>query len=287
MNKTYKSASVIMAGLACLLVVSEIILRFFTNSLNSEEGIKFWSAVNPVRSLATPILFAWIGILLRKRLPAPKCWVKWLLLAIIPATYILWTVLHQRWIYWWGDGERCLFLYSLILGYLIPVKYLEDCAHKKGWLELVLLLASAFCYYGVTRVENHFTVANFQMFNGEWTRLFCRLMRFIPMAMSLFFLAQFSFSQVGQSAGGKKAVGWTVQVLSVISFIMVFKWTTFWRPFHSNLYKWYMILSQPFMLQLLCGFARMFKKGRACPFMDIFFAGKEESNDIIPSDKNK
>lgn len=286
MNRTYKNASVIMAGLACLLVVSEIILRFFTNSMDFDEEIKFWSAINPMRSLATPILFAWIGILLRKRFPAPKCWVKWILLAIIPATYVLWTILHQRNIYWWGDGERCLFLYSGILGYLIPNKYLEDCAGKKGWLELVLFLASAFCYYGVTRVENHFSVANFQMLTGEWTRLFCRLMRFTPMAMSLFFLAQFSFSQIGQSVGSKKAIGWIVQGLTVISFIMVYSWTTSWWPSRYNLFKWYKILSQPFMIQLLCGFARMFKKGRAWLFLDLFFASKQEPNGNANSDNN-
>lgn len=278
MNKTYKNSSVVMAGLACLLVVSELFLRFFTNSMNYEEVMKFWSAVNPVRSLATPILFAWIGILLRKRLPAPKSWVKWLLLAFVPATYVMWTILHQRGVYLWGDGERCLFLYSAILGYLIPVKYLEDCANKKGWLELVLFLASAFCYYGVTRVENHFSVANFQMLTGEWTQLFCRSMRFTPMAMSLFFLAQFSFSQIGQSVGGKKAIGWIVQGLSVISFIMVFHWAIDWWPSYYNLYKWYKILSQPFMIQLLCGFARLFKKGRAGLFLDLFFEDKQELN---------
>jgi len=276
-----------MAGLACLLIVSEIFLRFLTNSMDFDEEIKFWSAVNPVRSLATPILFAWIGILLRKRLPAPKSWVKWLLLAFVPATYALWTVLHHRDIYWWADGERCLFLYSAILGYLIPAEYLEDCTHKKGWLELVLFLASTFCYYGVTRVEDHFSVVNFQMLAGEWTRLFCRLMRFTPMAMSLFFLAQFSFSQIGQLIGSKKAIGWTAQILSMISLIMIYRWAINWWPHQNNLYMWYVTLSQPFMLQLLCGFARMFKRGRAWLFLDLFYAGRQESNNNDNSDNNK
>ena len=40
------------------------------------------------------------------------------------------------------------------------------------------------------------------------------------------------------------------------------------------------------MIQFLCGFARMFKKGRAWLFLDLFFASKQEPNDSANTDNN-
>ena len=257
--ENYKNASVIMTGLACLLMISDLIVRIVTNDFMLEPRV--WYVLGPIKSLATPILFAWIGVLLRSRYPYPKQWVKWILLAIIPGLYFMWTILHKNGIYCYGDGERCIWLYSAILGYMIPVEQLKRSATNDGWLELVLFLASAFCYCGITRVENHFSVVNFQMLTGEWTRLFCRMMRFVPLAMSLYFLIGFSFTRVGQAIGSKKAVGRSAQVIACISFLVVLFWTYTWFRSFFTLYKTYRLLSQPVMVYLICLLWRVVRHG--------------------------
>ena len=260
MNTEYKNSSVVIAGVACLAVAVNLIERVATIGLSYEDSRMIWRWVAPIISFSTPILFAWIGILLRKKFPNPKAWVKALILAIIPASYLLWTLLHANGIYHYGDGDRCLWIYSGILGFMIPPKWLESCSEKNGWVEFVLFLASAFCYWGITRVENHFSVINFQMLENEWTRLFCRMMRFIPLAMSVFFLSEFSFSRVGQRLGSRKAVGWTVQILAIISFMLILSWFLSWRPFYGELIKSYRLLSQPVAVYLLVVAVRIVRR---------------------------
>lgn len=262
MNTIYKQSSVVLAGFACLLIASEIILRPFLQGMTIEEELAIWRNIYPLKSMATPVLFCWIGILLRGRYPSPKGWVKGLLLAFIPASYLLWTILHRNGISFYGDGERCIWLYSAILGFIIPAERLKGFSKENGWLELALFLASAFCYCGVTRVEDHFGVENYQMLSNELTRLFCRMMRFAPLGMSLFFLSEFSFSRIGQKIGSVKAIGWTVQVLAGLSFLLVFVWSFPRVMYFFELYRFYKLVSQPVTVYLLVVLVRL-ARGKA------------------------
>jgi hypothetical protein len=258
MTTTYKNASYVMAGIACIITSCSIIAHYATNDLTYEEYCAAWYWISPFLSLATPILFCWIGILLRKKYPAPKTWVKALLLLLVPATYILWACLHGHGFYY-GYGHRCTWLYSAILGFMIPTARLEGFGKEKGWLELVMFLASAFVYWGICRVVNHFSVASFQMLDTEWVRLFHRTMRFIPLAMAVFFLAEFSFSKTGQALGENRIVETIVKVLAVLYFIMA-AWNCFrWRYYNIGLYYLWILLVQPVTVYLICWVIRKIK----------------------------
>ena len=247
-----------MAGIACLITSSSIIAHYATDGLSHEEYNAAWNWISPFLSIATPILFGWIGILLRKSYPTPKTWVKALTLLLIPATYLLWTLLHGYGFHY-GYGSRCTWLYCAILGFMIPTERLEEYGKEKGWLELALLLASAFVNWGVCRVVNHFSVTSFQMLDSEWIRLFHRVMRFIPLAMAVFFLAEFSFSKIGQALGGNRAVEIIVNVLAVACFIVV-AWDCFrWRHNSLGFYYLWILLAQPVTVHIIHWVGRRIK----------------------------
>ena len=280
MNKIYKSASVVMAGFACTLIVLQLIASISTRWITAEDYFSLWYWLSPLFSLATPILCGWVGILIRGAHPASRTWVKILLLLVIPASYLMWMLLHRAGIGFSSEGVRCMWLYAGILGYLIPVERLDGKAKDAGWIEMLLFLASYFCYVGISRVVDHFGVDEFQMLEGEWVRLFCRAIRFVPLAMSVFFLSEFSFTRAGQSLGEKRAVGRVVMAMSGISFIIVVTWCLTNSIHAADWMKPYRLLTQPVAVYLLAvcirafgklrrpkrdGWADIFPSGHSCP----------------------
>lgn len=273
MNTTQKNFSVIMAGLSGLIVLSNFIARIVWNNLPYENVKNMWYWMGPVCSLATPILFGWIGILLRQKWPSPPKWVQAVLALLVPAIYILWTMLHQNGTYFFGDGDRCIWAFMGILFYLIPPSLLERYKNEKGHFELLLFVGSIFCYVGISRVVNHFSVVNFQMLTGEWTRLFCRAMTFIPLAMGIYFLAAFAFSKVGQKIGSSKGVGITTQILASISFLVCTIRLFGWGFYSMRLFSFYKFISQPVTVYLLVVASRALKgcaKRSKLIFSDLF-----------------
>jgi len=259
-DNNYKRASVVIIGIAGLLfLVSQIATRIFWNHLDYREFLPYQWWFGPISSLFMPILAGWVGILLRKRYPKPSLWTKGLVLAFIPATYLLWSIGNSNYFMW--TGARCQMLYCGVLGFLLPPERLEAAVRDRGWLYLTFFLASTFLYVGICRVINHFSVSSFQMLSSEWTRLFVRMMRFIPLTMGIYFLALFSFSATGQTVGGVKAVGIAVQAVAVIMFIvyitgLIFRWYYF-----PSLYQIYCILVQPVSIFLVTAIARKLMSG--------------------------
>ncbi len=252
MTTTYKNASYMMAGIACLITCCGIIAHYATMSLSWDDYNAAWYWIGPFLSLSTPLLFGWIGILLRKKYPSPKTVVKTVFLLLIPVSYLVWTYLSVKGIIYHAyGGDRCMWLYCAILGFMIPANRLEDYEKESGWFELVLFLASSFLYCGVCRVVNHFSVASFQMLDTEWIRLFHRAMRFIPLAMAVFFLAEFSFSRTGQSLGSIKAIQVVVKILAVLSFLITLQWCLRWRAFGARMYILDRLFSQPVVVYLI------------------------------------
>ena len=259
-DNNYKRASVVIIGIAGLLfLVSQIATRIFWNHLDYREFLPFQWWFGPINSLVMPILAGWVGILLRKRYPKPSLWTKGLVLAFIPATYLLWSIGNSNYFMW--TGARCQMLYCGILGFMLPPERLEAAGKDRGWLHLTFFLASAFLYVGICRVINHFSVSSFQMLSSEWTRLFVRAMRFIPLAMAICFLAGFSFSAMGQRAGEIKALGIAVQSAASVMFI-VSAANVFTRFYGSvYLYRLYCLLVQPACVYLMVVLCRVLRSG--------------------------
>ena len=108
----------------------------------------------------------------------------------------------------------------VIMGFLVLP--LAKSLMGMGWVAVVLFLASAFCYVGVVRVSDHFSMVNFTLRESEWSVLFFRLMKVIPLAMSMFFLMVFSFSEACGKVVGKKWVRIVVIVLAILSGLLLY-----------------------------------------------------------------
>ena len=209
-----KNASVVITGIASLIMVVHLLYNLV---ISADYATYRW--LLPVFSMFVPILFAWVGVLLRWKCPNPSRWIKWMLIAIIPATYLFWTFVHSDNIIFWYPGYRCTCLYVGIMGFLIPPKRLEQMRLDAKW-NVLLILATAFLYVGVSRIMCHFSPDSWQMPDNEWTQLFRRLMVVLPLALSIFFLVCFSFSPLGQRIGGVRTIGIISQVLAVLGMII-------------------------------------------------------------------
>lgn len=270
-DTTYKNASVVMTGIAGAVILFGFVSGFCMRGLDYREAFPFLCWKHAITSMAIPILFSWSGILIRRFFPSPALWVKILLIALIPAISLFWTFVHpvDNTLFRWS-GERCLSVYVGIVSFLIPPKRLFRAAGEKGWLELALFAASAFLYVGVCRVVNHFGVESYQMMDGEWTRLFTRLMRFLPLMMSVWFLACFAFSKLGQNVGGFKPVGIAVQVLMCLYLLIyLYHMTTSYR---ISLLQLYGLFVQPVIIYLLILLLRIIRGGfrKSRFWQDIF-----------------
>ena len=217
----YKWTSFFLIIVSCLIqLISQIILA----SAEYRSPMYDWTA--SICSMAVPVSCFWIGGLLRTAFPNPKLWEKTFICALLPLMYVrlmIWP--YTSVFYRLTPGYYIMMLSLVIVGFLLmpACKSIKD----KRWLSLVLFLASAFCYVGIVRVSDHFSIANFTLRESEWTTLFTRMIKYVPLVMSLFFLMAFSMSETGQKIGSMKWLQWTTIALILVSGIYIYT-SSFW-----------------------------------------------------------
>ena len=244
----YRKASFLMAGLGC--VISVICWYIMSGTLYGNPVYKWASALS---SLTIPVFCFWIGGLIRAICPKPKVWVNIVLISLIPIMYMCLVL--------WSDrGYGYLMLFLAIMGFLmLPV---AESVKGKGWLALCLFLASAFCYTGIVRVSDHFAMPNFTFIESEWTLLFTRAIKVVPLTMSMFFLMVFCLSDIGQNFGSKK---W-VQITSVVIVVLtgLYLWLIHRTYFLSS--YWFrrskIVLVHPFTVYMIIVAVRAIKNIR-------------------------
>ena len=270
-----KNASVFLTGIASLIMVVHLLYNLV---ISADYATYRW--LLPVFAMSVPILFAWVGVLLRWKFPNPSRWIKWILIAIIPATYLFWTFVHSDNMIFWYPGYRCTCLYVGIMGFLIPPKLLAQLRLDAKW-NVLLILATAFLYVGVSRIMYHFSPDGWQMPNNEWTQLFRRLMVVLPLALSIFFLVCFSFSPLGQRIGGVRTIGIISQVLAVLVMIICLIEIIdhlFFPGSFIPLHVIYRLLVQPISIYFLVIICRLFRDGYKTSRItrDVFAVNKTE-----------
>lgn len=276
-NETYKNASVFLTGIATLIMAVHILYNL---AISEDALYATFRWLYPVFTMSFPILFAWVGVLLRWKFPNPSRWIKWMLIAIIPATYLFWTFVHLDNMILWDTGDRCTWLYAGIMGFLIPPKLLEQLRLDAKW-NVLLILVPAFLYVGVSRIMCHFSPDSWQMSNNEWTQLFRRLMVVLPLVLSIFFLVCFSFSSLGQRIGGVRAIGIISQVLAALSMIICLIEIIDYLFFPGSfipLHVIYRLLVQPISIYFLVIICRLFRDGYKTSRItrDVFAVNKTE-----------
>lgn len=123
-TKQYKNASLIFCGTMCTMDGTHVIPGF-----------------RAMAGLCYPLLYCWLGVLLRAWKPEPKWWIQLLVAGM--SMFCIYRYLCL------DEGKRFIvFLYLAMtgIGYLVPQMALENSSRNKGWISLIMVALSAFCY---------------------------------------------------------------------------------------------------------------------------------------------
>lgn len=266
LSTSFKSASFLMCGTACtLLVINHLLNRVLPyESLPAVPGFGY------MLGLCWGALFLWAGMLLRRRWPTPRWWVQLPVLAL--ALFCLYLYRHGVWITY--RSLPYLYLSVFGAGFLVPPDALEGDGNRRGWPDLILLLVSAFCYTAVALVRGRLqSTSAFMPQFKDMERLLVSLMNTtepLMLLVALWFAVRFSFSKEGRWLGGRE---W-FRVVSCASFVIAFVACLYrhWFPCTDLL----RFLVQPATVYLLAVLLRAAKKvaGRGdwsrTPWNDIF-----------------
>lgn len=208
----YVNASVIICGGVCLVrAITRIMLSASEWSDPAIPGLVFMS------DLCHPILFAWIGVLLRGWKPESKWWVQ--LAVSLAALYSLyrfcdWTAGHWHIVH--------LDMAMTALGYLIPPKDMKSEGEKTGVPSLIMLMLSVFCFTAVSVAKQRLLWGDLMPEHQDMEKLLEALLWMTEPLLGLisaYFVIQFSFSSAAQALGRQKWIRILAAIVCGLSFI--------------------------------------------------------------------
>ena len=265
----YVNASVIICGGVCLVrAITHFMLRASDWSESAIPGLVFMS------DLCYPLLFTWIGLLLRGWKPESKWWVQ--LAVLLIAIYGL-----CRYCDWTADHWQIVHLdFAMIaMGYLIPPESLKLEGEKTGWLSLIMLMLSVFCYTAVSVAKQRLQWGDLMPEHQDMEKLLEALLWVAEPLLGLisaYFVIQFSFSSTAQNLGGQQWIRVLVAAVCGLSFIWAIQF--FFMMFHrwtymANYVYYSPILSllvQPISVYLIIAVYRRAKSRKTLSWKECF-----------------
>ena len=195
--KSFKNASFLMTGGACLVML-------FNHILNMASSISrpLVPGFGHLAGLCIPALCLWFGMSVREWLKNPRWWVQASLLCI--AVFCLYMYRHELYASW----RTGAYLYAALicLGYLVPRRMICAARRNRGWEYLVFMLLAAFCYTAAHVVESRleWLTGSYLPEHHDMLRLMLTLMKDtepLMVILTLYFVLLFSFSKAGQWLG--------------------------------------------------------------------------------------
>ena len=265
----YVNASVIICGGVCLVrAITHFMLKSSDWSEPAIPGLVFMS------DLCYPLLFTWIGLLLRGWKPESKWWVQ--LAVLLIAIYGL-----CRYCDWTADYWHIVHLdfVMIALGYLIPPESLKLEGEKTGWLSLIMLMLSVFCYTAVSVAKQRLQWGDLMPEHQDMEKLLEALLWVAESLLGLisaYFVIQFSFSSTAQNLGGQQWIRVLVAAVCGLSFIWAIQF--FFMMFHrwtymANYVYYSPILSllvQPISVYLMIAVYRRAKSRKTLSWKECF-----------------
>ena len=180
------NAAVIIGGAICTVLMANNII----GRMSDWDQPSVFPGFRIMCGLCFPILYFWVGTLLRSWIKDPKWWFK----ILIAGASIYSMYFYRHYAENWGYADA-LYLSMAGIGYLIPPKILYSSSQNKGWLSLMMILLSVFCYTALTTVIPEHPDMELMMetilVNAEP----------LMVIITTYFVAQFAFSEVGQKLG--------------------------------------------------------------------------------------
>ena len=252
-KQTFKSASFVLAGGACLIGLIGHYLRI--DGPLHVRGIQF------LTSLVIPTLCFWVGMLIRYKVGKPKWWV--LAIAGVAMLASLFFSRHTVNILHWME-IRLFWYFIALVGFLMPWNYLYERRDKDGYVSAVLLLITVFTYAAIELCWQRLgTSIMLPKHEDIATLLLVVTTNILPIAAipPVFFAAMFSFSDAGQWLGEKKWFRWIVGIAAIASFIGILPGLRFdftLDPLYLT--RWVQLFVQPVTIYLIIVICRIIRK---------------------------
>lgn len=252
-KQTFKNASFVMAGGACLVGLIGHFL--YHDGPLHVRGIQF------LTSLVIPTLCFWVGMLIRYKVGKPKWWA--LAIAGVAMLASLYFSRHTVNILHWME-IRLFWYFIALVGFLMPWNYLYERRDKNGYISTVLLVITVFTYAAIELCWQRMgTSIMLPKHEDIATLLLVVTTNILPIAAipPLFFAAMFSQSDAGQWLGEKKWFRWVVGIAAAVSFLGILPDLRFDFTLDPLfLTRWVQLFVQPVTIYLIIVICRIIRK---------------------------
>lgn len=213
-TKQYKNASLIVFGAMCaILMVNNLVGKM--SGWNEPSVIPgFWA----MAGLCYPLLYCWLGVLLRAWKPEPKWWIQLLVAGVSMFCICRYLCPDEGW-------RFIVFLYLAMtgIGYLVPPMALENSSRNKGWISLIMVALSAFCYTTLAVAMQRLQKGPLMPEHEDMQEMLATISMIAEPLMAVivaYFVVQFSFSRIAQDLGSQSWFIGVVAVPCIYTFIV-------------------------------------------------------------------
>ena len=215
--------------------------------------------------LCFPILYFWVGTLLRTKIMNPKWWFQLLLAGV--AIFCLYRYRHFA--ENWGYADA-LYIATALIGFLIPPKTILSASQNKGWISLVLIALCAFCYTTLTTVKDRLLWGPIVPEHPDMELMMETILvnaEPLMVIITIYFVTQFAFSEVAQKLGSQTWFRGIVAVPCIYCFLGYFSRMFTLRMFNIAInwvyyspLMWFIV--QPVTIYLIVVCSRLIKERR-------------------------
>ena len=249
----YKSASYTMAGMACMVVILNLVFCHL-----GSEGHSLLPGFSFIAGLATPVLCTWLGIII-KHWKGNEMHLLIVTLSIIGLAIICFLATDANFFSPNKYLMECLAM--TIMGYIIHEKHLEALSKKVMRIPSILLCVSSLLIYTCIAVaRNRIYLLPSVLEYADMKNLALSLLLIgetVTAFMAVYFITAVSFSSAGIALGNTKWVRVSLGVFCILAFI----WAVVNVCINRGLQTVYIVqvISNPVFIYI-CVFKRL-KKG--------------------------
>lgn len=259
-KEIYTNASVIIGGAICSVQMANSIIA----RLSDWDEPSVFPGFGIMCGVCFPILYFWVGTLLRAWIKDPKWWLQ----VIVAGLTIYGLYFYRHYAENWGYADA-LYLSMAGVGFLIPPKILLSSTQNRGWISLGMILLSVFCYTALTTVKDRLLWGPIIPEHPDMELMMeTILVNAEPLMVIIvtYFVAQFAFSSIAQNLGSQVWLRWIVAVPCLYTFIGYLS-RLLPRPFYFAInYVYYSPLMwfivQPITIYLVVFFIRLIRERR-------------------------
>lgn len=260
-KELYTNASVIIGGAVCTVLMANNIL----GRMSDWDQPSVFPGFRIMCGLCFPILYFWVGTLLRTCIKDPKWWFQ----ILIAGASIYGMYFYRHYAENWGYADA-LYLSMAGIGFLTPPKILLSSFQNRGWLSLVMILISVFCYTALTTVKDRLLWGQVIPEHPDMELMMETILvnaEPLMVIIATYFVAQFAFSEIGQILGsqiwfrGVVAVPCLYTFLGYLSRLIIHRWFFFAISYvYFSPLMWFIV--QPISIYLVVFLFRLIREHR-------------------------